>query len=345
MSDISPQRFKDSAREIVEEKHREGHWPIYDRCPTHPHPEGRYLYAPWALDDNTPNREWHSAPLARGSVGLFLEFANWPIEFGMDKAVMGEEGKTLDTDKNAAAAEKWAETYGVLGLGKNPNSSHQISRSSTLERTTTLYTGDDNLLRDQCRASRMSPRGGAHEKVSRFATEAWRAHVALRLYVLASREKLDVEAITRLMDDAPVRYSFPPNARPLYPSEREMNIHEEWKVRSWAVGIVNDYVMKRVETDCYPTLYGSPGKYAQGWGFKSLLGAMWLQMMWLMVAEDNTCRWCGEPFDPADGGRKRRFCPGTTCRQSWNYHHGTGASSKAAKKRKRVRQASNRSAN
>lgn len=336
MRGISTGRARNSAKKIVEEKNREGSWPVYDVYKLDGYPGSRYLYAPRVLDKNVLNDKWTSYPLSQGSIGLFLEFANWPTECGMDKAIVDELGTTLDTKKNAAAAKKWAKTYGVLGLGKNPNESHHIGGSSSLCRTTAFYIGDRNISHDAGRASRMSPRGGKHETVESFAFEAWEAHVALRLYVLASRKKLDVEAIKRFMDDAPVRYAVSPQT-PLYPSERELNTYDEWFVRKWAVGLVNEAVMQKVETTCYPAIFGSPGDYAQGWGFKSLLGAMWLQMMWLMVAEDNTCDWCGEPFDPASGGRKRRFCPDTTCRQDWNYHAGTGKSSKAAKKRERER--------
>lgn len=309
---------------------------VYHLHDPRPQSGSRYLHAPRALDGNAPNNEWTSHPLSQGSVGLFLEFANWPVERGMDKFVVGEWGPTLDTDPNAAAAKGWAETYGVLGLDRNPGESHHISSLPKLRRTTALYIGDPNPAIDPGRASRMSPRGGTHEKVERFAAEAWEAHVALRLYVLASRKRLDAEAIARFMDDTPVHYAVGPRA-PLYPSEREQHAYDEGSVRGWAVALVNQAVMQKVENTCYPAVFGSPGAYTQGWGFKSLLGAMWLQMMWLMVAEDNTCEWCGEPFEVVDAGRKRRFCRGTTCRQDWNYHAGTGKSSKAAKKRKRMR--------
>jgi hypothetical protein len=47
-------------------------------------------------------------PLSRNSADLFLTFARWPEEAGMDKE--------LDTARNAEAAKSWAETFGVLGL-------------------------------------------------------------------------------------------------------------------------------------------------------------------------------------------------------------------------------------
>lgn len=342
---ISRERTKNAANKNVEEENREGYWPVYDVYNLDGHRGSRCLYAPRALDVNVLNGEWVSYPLSQGSVGLFLEFANWPVECGMDKATAVGVGTTLDTDRNAIAAKKWAEIYGVLGLGKNPGESHHIGGSSSLSLTTASYIGDRTLSHDFGRASRMSPRGGRHEKVAEFAREAWEAHVALRLYVLASRKKLEVEAITGFMDDTPVHYSIASQNR-LYPSERELYTYDEWTVRDWAVGLVNEAVMQKVETTCYPAVFGSPGEYVQGWGFKSLLGAMWLQMMWLMVAEDNTCDWCGEPFDSVSEGRKRRFCDnGGRCKSAWNYHKGKGKSGKGAKKQERLRQARSSHAN
>ncbi len=80
---------------------------------------------------------------------------------------------------------------------------------------------------------------------------------------------------------------------------------------------------------------GTPGSYEQSWGFRSLLGAMWLQMMFLMQ-KDRRCWWRGKPLDP--GMRSHaRFCPDNNgqCRAAWNYHKGTGESSKENRRQDR----------
>jgi hypothetical protein len=46
-----------------------------------------------------------------------------------------------------------------------------------------------------------------------------------------------------------------------------------------------------VEPDCYPTLRNVGGSTSQGWGFRSLLGAMYLQMMFYIL-EPEMLRWC-----------------------------------------------------
>jgi hypothetical protein len=63
---------------------------------------------------------------------------------------------------------------------------------------------------------------------------------------------------------------------------------------------------RKLEDYCYPIVRGAPGSYEQSWGFKSLLGALWVQMMLLMRA-DRQCWWCGKPLDPGMP-RQARFC-------------------------------------
>lgn len=334
MSGINPKRFKNSADESVEEENREGSWPVYDWYEVRDDPGGRWLFAPWEKEKGVLNERWNSAPLSGASTSLFLEFSNWPVEQRMDKAIETIPGArpSLDTDRNAAAARTWAETYGVLGvLSNNPNETHSVGSSMRLHRTTAIYTGALDFLPAPNRAYRMSTRGGESETVAAFAFEAWQAYLARRLYELASRKVLDEAAIVRLMDDTPWVYNRPPNAspaRPKGPSEREMNSRNSESIRSWALEQVAETVTFKVENTCYPTVVGSPGSYKQGWGFKSLLGAMWLQMMWLMLAENNQCRWCGYFFERTRADK--RFC-NADCRQRWNYYEGKGKSSKQSK--------------
>ena len=50
--------------------------------------------------------------------------------------------------------------------------------------------------------------------------------------------------------------------------------------QAWIAHTVRDVVAN----ECHPELYQGEHRYYQGWGFRSLLGAMYLQMMWLMTA-------------------------------------------------------------
>ena len=109
--------------------------------------------------------------------------------------------------------------------------------------------------------------------------------------------------------------------------ERDIYSQDTELTRQWALTIVEDAVNRKIENHCYPITYGVPGYYEQGWGFRSLLGAMWLQMMFLMRA-DRRCWWCERPLDPGKRSHAR-FCDnGGRWRSSWSYHHGSGKSAK-----------------
>ncbi|HET6662169.1 MAG TPA: hypothetical protein VFH16_19855, partial [Rubrobacter sp.] len=111
----------------------------------------------------------------------------------------------------------------------------------------------------------------------------------------------------------------------------------------------------------FPVRNGSSHK--RGWAVDSLLGAMWLQMEWLMRGQPRRCEWCGALLDmdsekaeqmksgagdvSVSGWRKpradRRFCPSRNgikdkCKADFNYHRGAGTSSKEARMKKRDRQ-------
>jgi hypothetical protein len=117
-----------------------------------------------------------------------------------------------------------------------------------------------------------------------------------------------------------------------------------------ALRLAHDIVGRQVSRECYPVLYrrflketGETDGFFQGWGFRSLLGAMYLQMMWLMT-EGSAVRRCKGPgclriitFDPpeepeVDPGlkknargkyqtrRDKEFCS-RNCKEKWRYHN------------------------
>ena len=135
-------------------------------------------------------------------------------------------------------------------------------------------------------------------------------------------------------------------------SAQELHGKTPAKARSWALGVVEEIVEQQVRARCWEKSVRDGRSPRKGWAFDSLLGAMWLQMQWLMRSQPQRCEWCGALLDMGPEqvqeletatedtrvGRRRkprsdrRFCPDTTCRQKWNYHNGTGASSKKAKR-------------
>jgi hypothetical protein len=120
--------------------------------------------------------------------------------------------------------------------------------------------------------------------------------------------------------------------------------------RENALELVGDQVDRQLKSECYPRLYrgilrktGETSGFAQGWGFRSLLGAMYLQMAWLMSEGTNAPRCKGpgcykiirigeleQPWvDPglSKGARApyrtrrdKEFCS-RNCKEKWRYHY------------------------
>jgi hypothetical protein len=264
------------------------------------------------------------------SADLFLRFAHWAEDPGLDKE--------LDTERNAAAAKSWAERFGVLGLNPPDMSVQSLTNSTS---ATAEYLGMP-WLPDKPRGYRHEARGGRpHESVEHFVFEAWEANIVLRIYEsIRSQEVVDAPSVIQFMSrddqvDLPIPDRLPWIEKDFYSQDPELT-------RMWALGIVDDAVNRKLESHCYPKIQGSPSSYKQVWGFKSLLGAMWLQMMLLMLA-DRRCWWCNAALDP---GRRShaRFCDNNgKCRANWHYNQGSGRSSKGA--REQARRVSHYSAN
>ncbi len=88
-----------------------------------------------------------------------------------------------------------------------------------------------------------------------------------------------------------------------------------------------------VKAHCYPTLRpegaSDPSVLGGGWGFKNLLGAMYLQMYWLIAAGGDVvrCKYCTDIITldrPGIVDRKppkhKQYCS-NACRQSYYYHN------------------------
>lgn len=300
----------------------------------------KYVYAPMADRMRQLRGRRRYRPLSRPTAALFLEFARWPETEGMDL-------KPFESKKNAAAAREWAEINGVLGL----DSSRPFAVFDKASHATIDYLG----VRAVHSRTRNEGEGGREETVEAFAREAWLANMTLRLYEAATNpEGPDMETIVNYMTDEKEALADH------LPSERQLHGKSPEHACSWALDVVEEIVEDRLRGHVWPLpvrdrndrLYGYAG-HKQGWAFDSLLGAMWLQMMWLMRGHVRRCQWCGKLLDMgveegiedsttvgAGGKRKprsdRRFCDNSgRCKAKWNYHRGTGASSKEARRKNR----------
>ena len=284
-------------------------------------------------------------PLSRSGASLFLDFARWPEEFGMNR-------NPLASDTNADAAYGWACSFGVLGV----HQSDVMAWDDTLEVIGEfLERAGPGGLRGM--GSLNDGRGGPGETVEKFALEAWKANLTLQLYEAATkRDGPDMDTIVGLMPDRRDGFSQAMD----WPTLREFHGKMSQTARDWALSFVEKMVIGEIRGRCWPIpVRRDDNSHVQGWAFDSLLGAMWLQMLWLMLGNARRCDWCGRLLDvdlkqveqletgtgnaAGSGQRKspshKRFCSDTggRCRSNWHYRYGTGKSSKRAKKQERDR--------
>ena len=135
--------------------------------------------------------------------------------------------------------------------------------------------------------------GGPAESFRHFVAEAKKANQILRLYEsVISGDKPNRE------DSVPSSYANPIN----YEDPVDEGIEKLWretshtKARGRILGVLRSVIGVEIE-DCYPIVRFFPGeeRFAQGWGFHTLTGAMYLQMMWLLTATGDEVRWCARP--------------------------------------------------
>jgi hypothetical protein len=319
------------------------YWFVYPKYTLREREGSKFIYAPESAKQ-VQNRERYR-PLSRAFSSSFLRFARWPEEHDMDR-------NPLDTDKNEAAALEWARAFGVLGI--DPPALTLVGVSSEVTNYFLGRPGPDGFWD---RGSRSEALGGPKETVERFAGEAWEANLMLRLFEAATNpEGPDVDTIVGYMpEDGEEWISLP--------GTRELHGKTPQTARSWALTVVEEIVERKVRGRCWPLPVRDGSLHREGWAFDSLLGAMWLQMMWLMLGQPRRCEWCGalldvDPeqaeqmeLDDADariGERRkprsdRRFCPSRDgikdkCKADFNYHRGAGTSSREARKKQRDRQ-------
>jgi hypothetical protein len=316
----------------VEENSHRAEWPVYENYEFIADEAGKkYLYAPEAKNGKINRVKERLQPLSRVSAELFLRFAHWVENPGMDKE--------LDTERNARAAEMWVNHYGVLGLNEPDMTIIGLVNS---HRVTADYLGMPWRGGSVYRGRRNTAHGGRpHESVENFAFEAWEAHIVWRLYEsMRSHEVVDVPSVSRFMST--FEHGEPELTGRSW-VERDSFSSDPELAHSWALAIVEDAVNRKIEYYCYPIVQGTLGFYEPSWGFKSLLGAVWLQMMFLMRT-DRQCRHCGRPIDP---GRRShaKFCDnGGKCRANYAYHSGGQKEAKEQKRRRGYRDRDSRDA-
>jgi hypothetical protein len=192
---------------------------------------------------------------------------------------------------------------------------------------------------------------GCRESVSGFARAAGEVRTCLRIYEALSRPKdLNLEELSA-------------EVGPLPGGAMRLEERKQGHERAWLFGVLGRMVQMRLPEHCYPqfnvyTRGGYPtGRFVLSWGFHSLLGAIWLQMAWLLelLGDERSVRFCQLPdcrrvitFEPgksadelgtikdAEGKFKRSargeyktrsdrvFCKGRPCKQNYHYRKKRG---------------------
>ncbi len=285
--------FASASEEAVNEYLREGYWLVYrhycavdpargmvgctelndpdlvqelnpDACDSAKTTHGVYVVAPILLKDpfvddpeNYPRRRRASAPQER--IGqdeeVLREFLNAVDSSYSPLALPGlflEFARLADTGEiTLDVMMDWVQRYGVLGLEGRETRSLDPQGFADL-------------------------RGGPMDNLWNFDIEARRANAVLRLYEAATdSDGPDVEGLTRYEEWISTQAVL---------REHGHRMDSSAGLRDAALGWVAGTVRRTVAEDCYPELYQEGDTFRSGYGFKSLLGAMYLQMMWLMIA-------------------------------------------------------------
>jgi hypothetical protein len=137
-----------------------------------------------------------------------------------------------------------------------------------------------------------SVEGGPEETFSRFVDEARIANGVLRLWEAATMGMGDEELVDRYLPQITLLQDRAKGLLGVWYADVPRSTTAPW------LSLVGTIVQSKLTTECYPQLLGTSGPtFGDGYGFRSLLGAMYLQMFWLMTAKGGVRR-CKEPECP-----------------------------------------------
>ena len=335
-------QFVDAADKFADNEHRKGKWELWAKYVVHQRNDGgRYIVAVDLDESDLPPRVGLEEALEKTG-GVVSP--NAPEEALLRQAVkrtkLRKEGWVYyPLVKNPDLFLKFARLADGDGLdnaatvdGLDSDKNAGVALDWAREHGVLGLTHADE--KEWFRAART--RGGKADTVAAFAYEAWRANTCLRLYEAATAEEIDKELIASYM----------------YPRDKTIFTHTPARTRQWALNIVATETQQKVAGNAYPALYGKVGRFISGWSFSNLLGAMWLQMFWLLTASETPrkCRnWeCDkiiaykQPVQPTQGMTKndrsggystrkdREFCD-YKCRNRYNYFTRTKPRRQAAR--------------
>jgi hypothetical protein len=263
---IDKSSFSQAARKVADNEHRAGLWEVWPKYAIRQHRGSeRYLVA--AETDNLPPRvdliggrvslgsseealmeRAIERSKARREVWPYSPLAREPDLFLMFARLADDDG----LDQGAV---------GELDTDKNAAAALSWAHDYGVLGLTT------SVEEDGLRIARTI--GGKADTVEAFAREAWTANNYLQLYEAATAETLDADLIASYMPSRPRAFAATPAS-----------------TRAWALDAVASETQRKVAGNAYPALYGTVGRFVSGWDFINLLGAMWLQMFWLLTSSE-----------------------------------------------------------
>ncbi len=319
MKAIKDEHIDDALGIAVKNELRAGHWPVYEHYELREEEGEVFVVAPAALRRRYEDSdgEWSRmvirdpiedlkrsyAPLRTPE--LLLEFAELvePIRRKAMKPTNLAERPREDPFARELVLY-WAQQYGVLGI-------HDV----------------DVVAHDDGESTGVTIGAARRENVRRFYEEAFAINRCLRLYEAVTGEGGPERA---MVEEAVVH-------EPLW--AYQLRHQPDAEVEDWALEKVLQTVQRRLYDESHSQLYRyDTGEVVGGLGFNSLLGAMWMQMSWLLMADTavkrckvHDCRkvvhFESEGTPPSDATtslhdkRKRRsdvkFCPNGRCKQRY----------------------------
>jgi hypothetical protein len=326
MWSLNPGVFKDAADEAVKEELRNVGWPVYEDYKIRYEDGEAFVVAPISfasfaepepMEDRVVQgyrvRKFAGRSPSQDAMTFYAPLRT--PELVLDLAELAEKEITPE------AVLEWAQVYGLLGFPDED-----------------VVTADEGFAKFNVR------RMGRRDSVRSFAEAAGEIRGCLRIYeAITADEDVEIGDLRSATDLLP-RKAF----LPFGPVERHMG-----KERPWLLRVLGRMVQMRLDQYCYLQFvahtYGgeATGRFSLAWGFRGLIGALWLHMAWLLEAEGQNVRRCklpgclrvvhfepGEP--PLDPGLKRNargkyktrsdreFCKGRGCKQKYHYRKKAG---------------------
>lgn len=270
---VDKENFQIAATEAAEKELRAGEWrvyKVYEEVPTPPADVPGMRTAPdfyiRAVGGFLGEYEEYEPLVSQRT--LFLKFAR-----------LADEGEITQE-----AWKRWVDGYGVLGLDRHSLVRDVVEgcreQGADLDTVIAELDWHDVWGHKDRKLNAARTDGGPRETYRGFVREAEEAHRLLKLYEAATHpDGPNVRAIKRYADQ----------------EDRTAGIETPRAAKGWALGWVAYQVQEVIGEECYPMLYRVGDKFPQGWGFHTLLGAMYLQLAWLLASTDQVrCGWCGD---------------------------------------------------